>query len=85
MNGSAAAPLMSRAFSQVGTGIIFIVKTSLAAFGRGKKKSMGWRHNDAIARASTRIEFQEALIRFFKLDFSVAHGEFLSLQYEDYI
>ena len=46
---------------------------------------MGWRHHDAIARASTRIEFQEALIRFSKLGFPVAHGMFLSLQYEDYM
>ena len=43
------------------------VKTSLAAFGR--EKSMSWRHRDAIAFASTRIEFQEALIRFSKLGF----------------
>ena len=46
---------------------------------------MGLRHHDAIARASTRIEFQEDLTRFSKLGFPVAHGEFLSLQYEDYI
>ena len=56
--------------------IIFEVKTSLAGFGRKKK---------SIARASTRIEFQEAMIRFSKLGFPVAHGEFLRLQYEDYI
>ena len=43
---------------------------------------MGWRHHGAIARASTRIEFQEALIRFSKLGFPVAHGRFLSLEYE---
>ena len=49
------------------------MKTSLAAFGR--------LHHDAIARASARIEFQEALIRFSKLCFPVAHGKFLSLQY----
>ena len=46
---------------------------------------MSWRHHDAIPRGSTRIEFQEALIRFAKLGFPVAHGKFLSLQYEDYI
>jgi hypothetical protein len=46
---------------------------------------MGWRHHDAIARASTRIEFQEALIRFSKLGFTVAHGRFLSLEYKDYL
>ena len=40
------------------------------------EKSMSWRHHDRIARASTRIEFQEALIRFSKLGFSVAHGSF---------
>ena len=39
----------------------FEVKTSLVAFGGGK--SMSWRQLDAIARASTGIEFQEALIR----------------------
>ena len=33
--------------------LIFEVKTSLTAFGRGKK-SMSWRHHDAIARTSTR-------------------------------
>ena len=60
------------------------MKTSLAGFGRGQK-SISWRHHDAITRASTRIEFQEALIRFSKLGFPVAHGEFLRLQYEDYI
>ena len=46
---------------------------------------MFWRHHRAIARASTRIEFQEALIRFSMLGFPVAYGKFLSLQYEDYI
>ena len=49
------------------------------------KKSMSWRHHDVIARASTRIEFQEALLRFCKLGFSVADGKFPSLKYEDYI
>ena len=37
---------------------------------------MSWRHHDAIARASTRIGFQEALIRFSKLGFPVAYGKF---------
>ena len=59
------------------------MKTSLAAFGR--VKSMSWRHHDAIAHASTKIEFQEALIRFSKLGFPVTHGKFLGLQYEDYV
>ena len=45
---------------------------------------MGWRHHNAIARASTTIEFQKALIRFSKLGFPVAHGRFLRLKYEDY-
>ena len=48
------------------------------------KKSMSWRHHSAIAHTSTRIEFHEALIRFSKLGFPVAHQKFLSLQYEDY-
>ena len=52
--------------------IIIEVKTSLPAFGRGKK-SMSWRHHDAFARAPTRTEFQKALIRFSKLGFPVAH------------
>ena len=43
---------------------------------------MSWHHHDAVVRASTRIEFQEALIRFSKLGFPVAHGKFLSVQYE---
>jgi hypothetical protein len=64
------------------------VKTSLAAFWQGKILCVGVT-NILVARASTRIEdvicFQEALIRFSKLDFPVAHGEFLRLQYEDYI
>ena len=46
---------------------------------------MSWRHRDAIARSSTKIEFQKALIRFSKLGFPVAHGKFPSLQYKDYI
>ena len=46
---------------------------------------MSWRHHDTIARTSARIEFQEALIRFSKLSFPVAHEKFLSLQYEDYM
>ena len=54
--------------------MIFEVKTSLAGFGRGKIYELG--HRAAIARASTRIEFQETLIRFSKLGFSVAHGSF---------
>ena len=48
------------------------------------KKSMSWRNHDAIARASTRIGFQEPLIRFSKLGFPVAHGMFLNVQYKDY-
>ena len=46
---------------------------------------MSWCYHDAIARASTRIELQEAMIRFSKLGFPVAHGKFLGVQYEDYI
>ena len=53
------------------TCVIIEVKTSFAGCGRGK--SMSRRHRDDIARASTRIEFQEALI-FSKLSFTVAHG-----------
>ena len=41
---------------------------------------MSWRHHDAIARASTRIEFHEPLIKFSKLGFPVAHGKFLNQQ-----
>ena len=57
------------------------VKTSLAAFGRGKiyELASSWRYCVRI----NRIEFQEALIRFSKLGFPVAYGKFLS--YEDYI
>ena len=64
------------------------MKTSLAAFWQGK---LLWVCviNTPVARASTIIEdvicFQEALIRFPKLGFPVAHEEFLRLQYEDYI
>ena len=56
---------------------IFKVKSSLAEIVRGKKKPMSWRYHDAIARAYTRIEFQEAFIRSSKLGFSVAHGNFV--------
>ena len=45
---------------------------------------MGLRHHDAIVRPSTRIEFQEALIRLSKLGFPVALVEFLRLHYEYY-
>ena len=64
--------------------MFFEVKNSLAGFDRGKK-SMSLCHQGAIARESTRIGFQEALIRFSKFGFPIAHGMFLSLQYKDYI
>ena len=54
------------------------MKTSLAGFGR--EKSVSWRHHDAAVRASTRIEFQEALIRFSKLGFPVAHIQYVIFQ-----
>ena len=66
----------------------FKVKTSLAVFWQEKILWVGI-INMLVACTSTRIEdvicFQEALIRFSKLSFPVAHGEFLRLQYEDHM
>ena len=67
---------------------IFEVKNSTASFWKGK---ILWVCvvNTLVAHASTRIEdlicFHEALIRFSKLGFRVARGEYPRLQYEDYI
>ena len=72
-------PLRARAYQA-----IFEVKTSLVALGRitiyGLASS--WCY---CARICNGRRVQEALIRFSKLGFAVAHGEFLRLQYEDYI
>ena len=71
--------------------IFFEVKTSIAALHNFWQGEIIWVGviKTLVSRASTRIEgvisFQEALIRFSKLRFPVAHGEFLRLQYEDYI
>ena len=68
--------------------LIFEVKTFLATFWQGKILWVGV-INVLVVRASNRIKdlicFQEALIRFSKLGFPVAHGEFLRLKFEDYI